>query len=461
MKTQLFVLRSNLPVSAEEAFAWHERPGAFDRLIPPWERVEMLRRGEGIRSGERVELRSRLGPFSLRWLVEHRDYRPGELFRDVQLAGPFARWDHRHEFHSQGPANCMLEDRVEYAVPGGALGRLLGERIVDARLERMFRYRHETTLADLQTHARFAGKGPLSVLVSGSSGMVGSALTPFLATGGHRVGRLVRRASGPPGEGDVAWSPSRDEIDAARLEGFDAVVHLAGENIATGRWTRAKKHRIRDSRVEGTRLLCHALAEAKQPPKVLVCASAIGYYGDRGGELLDEQSPRGEGFLPEVCREWEEATRPAAEAGVRVVNLRIGVVLSPKGGALAKMLMPFRLGAGGPVGNGRQFWSWISIDDLVGAIHHALLTDSLHGPVNAVAPRPVTNLELTRALARVLRRPAMLPLPRPAARLALGEMANALLLSSARVVPRKLEASGYHFRHAELEPTLRHLLGAA
>jgi hypothetical protein len=270
------------------------------------------------------------------------------------------------------------------------------------------------------------------------------------------VARLVRAL--PTAGGDIPWDPAAGRLDPARLEGLDAVVHLAGENIA-GRWTAAKKARIRSSRVEGTRLLAEALAGLKRPPKTLLCASAIGYYGDRGAELLREESPAGTGFLAEVCREWEAAARPAAEKGLRVVHLRIGVVLSPAGGALARMLMPFKLGLGGRIGSGSQFMSWIASDDLSGVIRHALTTESLRGPVNAVAPQAVTNLEFTQTLGRVLRRPTPFPMPAFAARLAFGEMAEALLLASARVEPTRLVASGYRFRAPELEGALRHLLG--
>ena len=296
----------------------------------------------------------------------------------------------------------------------------------------------------------------MKILVSGSTGLVGSALVPFLLTGGHQVARLVR--SQPTAGGEVPWDPAAGRLEATNLEGLDAVVHLAGERI-TGRWTAAKKARIRSSRVQGTRLLAEALAGMKQPPKTLVCASAIGYYGHRGDELLREESPPGAGFLAEVCREWEAAARPAAEKGLRVVHLRIGVVLSAAGGALARMLTPFKLGLGGRIGPGSQFMSWIAIEDLTGAIHHALANESLRGPVNAVAPRAITNREFTKTLGRVLGRPTIFPMPAFAARLAFGQMADELLLASARVEPTRLIASGYKFRTPELEAALRHLLG--
>ena len=298
----------------------------------------------------------------------------------------------------------------------------------------------------------------MRVAVSGSTGLVGSEVVASLSAAGHEVVRLVRRVPAP-GEKAVRWDPEKREIDAAGLEGLDAVVHLAGENVGSGRWTAARKAAIRDSRVDGTRLLCEALAGLARPPKTLVCASAIGIYGDRGEELLTEESPPGTGFLSEVCREWEAASAPAVRQGIRVVALRIGVVLSPRGGALSRMLPPFRAGLGGVFGNGRQYVSWVALDDLAGIVLHALQSGELRGPVNAVAPRPVTNREFTEALGKVLLRPTLLPVPAFALRLAVGrEMADALLLASARVVPRRLEETGYPFRFPELGAALRHLL---
>jgi uncharacterized protein (TIGR01777 family) len=304
----------------------------------------------------------------------------------------------------------------------------------------------------------------MRILVSGSSGLIGSALLPFLTAGGHRVIRLVRSQSEPSTsiQGEVwSWDPERGTMLSVGQEGLEAAVHLAGANIAGARWTEHQKEMIRDSRVKSTRLLCDLLVRRSPPPKVLVCASAIGYYADRGDEILREESAPGSGFLADVCREWEAATRPAVENGIRVVNLRIGIVLSPLGGALAKMLTPFKLGAGGMMGSGRQYMSWIAVDDVIGAIHFALTHESLRGPVNAVAPNPVSNRDFTRTLGRVLSRPTFVPLPAFAARLALGEMADALLLASTRVEPSRLLASGFTFRYPDLEGALRRVLGKA
>jgi hypothetical protein len=295
------------------------------------------------------------------------------------------------------------------------------------------------------------------ILVSGSSGLVGSALRPALAAAGDEVGRLVRPGTNA-GPLDVPWDPAAHRIDAAQLERFDAVIHLAGENIAAGRWNEARKEAIRRSRVDGTLLLTRALAKLQTPPATFVSASAIGYYGDRGDEVLQETSQRGRGFLPAVCVAWESAAEPAEAAGLRVVHHRFGVILSQDGGALARMLLPFRLGLGGPVGSGRQYMSWITLDDAVGAIRHTLDSTSIAGPVNTVSPSPVSNRNFGRTLGRVLRRPAIAALPAFAARLAFGEMADALLLASTRVVPGVLQATGYTYRHPELEMALRHVL---
>jgi uncharacterized protein len=297
----------------------------------------------------------------------------------------------------------------------------------------------------------------MKILLTGSSGLIGRALTPFLTTDGNELTRLVR-SQAPAGSGQISWDPSAGAIRQDALEGFDAVVHLAGETIV-GRWTAGKKARILASRAQGTRLLSESLARLKRPPHVLLSASAIGYYGDRGDQKVDETSSAGSLFLSEVATAWEVATEPAVRGGLRVVNLRIGFVLSAGGGGLAAMLLPFRLGLGGRMGSGRQYMSWVAIDDVVGAVLNALGTPALAGPVNVVAPNPVTNREFTETLGSVLHRPTIFPMPAFAARLLFGEMADNLLLASTRVEPTRLAAAGYQFRFPQLEPALRHVLG--
>jgi uncharacterized protein (TIGR01777 family) len=286
--------------------------------------------------------------------------------------------------------------------------------------------------------------------------MIGAALANSLSAKGHDVVRLTRSPNSPA---DIGWDPDRGTLDAARLEDIDAAVHLAGESIAEGRWNEEKKRRILESREKGTRLLAETIAGLSSPPRVMVSVSAIGYYGDRGNELLREESGPGDLFLSRVCEAWEAAAEPARAAGIRVVHPRIGIVLSTKGGALGATLPIFKLGGGGRIGSGQQYWSWVHLDDVVGAIEHALANESLDGPVNVTAPNALINAEYTKVLGRVLGRPAILPLPAPAARLVVGEMADELLLPSARVEPAKLEVTNYEYRHPELEGALRHLLG--
>lgn len=299
----------------------------------------------------------------------------------------------------------------------------------------------------------------MRVLISGATGLVGSALRERLAGQGHQVLRLMR--SQVEDAQAVHWDPLRGQIDRHALEGMDAVVHLAGENIAAGRWTAGQKARIRDSRVEGTRFLCETLSQLKRPPRILASASAIGCYGDRGDEILREDSPLGRGFLVEVSQAWEGATEAAQAVGIRVAHLRFGVILSTRGGALAKMLLPFKLGLGGRLGDGKQYMSCIALSDAVGAIEHILAEGRLEGAVNVVGPEPVRNCEFTKTLGRVLRRPTFLPVPAFALRLALGEMADALLLSSAKVEPARLVETGFQFRFISLEEALRSELEAA
>jgi len=292
------------------------------------------------------------------------------------------------------------------------------------------------------------------ILVSGGSGPIGTALLPALKTSGCAVTRLVRGAA--TGADQIVWNPTQP-LAADSVSGFDAVIHLAGETIV-GRWTEAKKRRILDSRRQGTGHLAEAVAKAAQRPRVFLSASAVGYYGNRGDEILREDSPSGGGFAAEICRQWEAAAQPAAAAGVRTVQMRLGVVMSGKGGALQKMLPPFRLGLGGRLGDGRQWWSWVSVDDVASAILHVLNHVELQGPVNTVAPQPVTNADFAKTLASVIQRPALFPMPAFAVRLVFGEMGEELFLASQRVEPAKLAASGYHFKHPELQKALEDIL---
>lgn len=462
MSLDIIRIASVLPVSVREVWDWHARPGALGRLLPPWEPIEILEAPPGVDEGNRAVVRLGFGPLGVDWVSEHQAPDPPHAFGDFQVEGPFARWRHRHLFASREEGGTEVEDRIEYELPLEPLAGLAAGGRVRHRIERAVGYRHRVLARDFERHRLSGLEAGLRVAVTGSSGMIGTSLSRLLSTGGHRPIAVTRPGSDPPeaAHGTVGWDVGAGTIDAAALEGLDAVVHLAGESIAGGRWTDERKRRILDSRVDGTRLLSKALAALDRPPRVLVCASAIGVYGDRGDEPLDETEPPGTGFLPDVVRAWEAAADPARAAGIRVVHLRFGLVLWPGGGALERLLLPTWAGLGGRLGSGRQYWSWVTLDDVLGAVLHSIGADALVGPVNVVAPEPLPNAEFVDVLADVMNRPALLPAPAPALRALLGaEMAGELLLSSARVAPAALERTGYRFSDPRLEPALRHQLG--
>jgi uncharacterized protein len=454
-----FTRRSEIDVPVEDLFAWHDRPGAFQRLQPPWESVDIERSDASLAPGSEVVLRMGVvGPIRTRWVAEHTAYDPPHQFRDVQRRGPFALWEHTHEFASLGAQRSAVTDDVTYRLPLGRLGDAVAGRIVRAKLQRMFDYRHRATVGDLAAHARTRGTRPMHIAVTGSTGLIGSALVAFLTTGGHTVTRVTRSA--PAGPDEILWDIEKGEIDVGGLRGVDAVVHLAGEPIGDKRWTDEQKRRILESRTKGTRLIAETLAGMEDGPKTLIVSSGINFYGDRGDEVLTEDSGPGEGWLTDVVKAWEAAADPARAAGLRVVHARTGIVQSPQGGALAKVLPLFKAGIGGKLGSGKQYWSWISLDDVVGLFLHTLTDDDLEGPVNFVAPNPVTNAEYTKVLARVLRRPALIPVPKFGPAVLVGrEAAQDLVFTSERILPEKAEKSGYVFRHTTLEACLRDILG--
>ena len=436
-----------------EVFDWHTRPGAITRLSPPWQPVRVVAETDSLENG-----RAELGlPGGLRWVADHQpdSYDPPRRFVDsigteglaslpVRLA---LRWRHTHDFEELSGERTRVTDRVATPLPARAL-------------RAMFAYRHRQLADDLAAHRRAAahGLGPVTVAITGSSGLVGSALAAFLSTGGHRVIRLVRHPTTEATERQ--WDPANP--DPGLLAGVDAVIHLAGASIA-GRFTDGHRAAIRDSRIGPTRRLAELIANSADGPTVLICASAIGYYGyDRGDQTLTEDSGRGDGFLADVVDEWELATTPAQEAGVRVIRVRTGIVQSPRGGILRLQLPLFRAGLGGRLGDGHQWLSYIGVDDLVDVYHRGLWDTALSGPVNAVAVEPVRNTDYTRALAHVLHRPAALPVPPLGPRLLLGEQgARELACANQRVLPARLQQADHRFRHPDLDQTLRHLLGRA
>ncbi len=442
-----------MPVVARRLYDWHAAPGAFARLVPPWDSVELVSSSGESLADRVLELRMRLGPARLGWRAVHHDHVEGERFADRAERGPFATWNHEHVFQSEAAGSTLI-DRVTWEPPLGALGLAVAGASIGSTLDRVFAFRHARTREDLLRHADIR---PRTIAVTGASGLLGTQLVAFLGGGGHRVRPLVRRAPRTPDE--IRWDPDAGSIDAAALEGVDAVVHLAGESVGD-RWTPARRKAILESREKGTRLLAKALAGLSRRPEVLVSASAVGIYGDdRGDEELDETSTLGTGFLADVCRAWEAATAPASEAGIRVVHARLGVVLTPRGGALANLLPPARLGALGPVGSGRQYMSWVAPDDVLGALLHAIVSPELSGPLNVTSPRPVPQAELARTLGAVLHRPSFMPLPAFAVKLMFGEMGESVLLGGQRVQPSRLIASGYTFARPDLASALAFELG--
>lgn len=442
--------------SRKELFTWHMRPGAFERLSPPWVNIRVEQAGQ-VREGERVSFAILRGPFRVRWEAVHRDIIEGRQFSDIQLKGPFSYWRHIHHFEARDSGG-VLTDRIEYRLPVDLLSAPLIEGRVRRELERLLWFRHERLRRDLARHREQPGKRALRIAVTGASGMIGRSLVAFLSSGGHEVFRLVRR---PPAEGkrEIHWKPHEGVLDPGPLEGLDAVIHLSGENIASGRWSEERKRAIMQSRKTTTRLVSQTLARLRRTPETLICASAVGYYDQVAPETKTEESGKGTGFLADVVEAWERESEPARKAGIRVVNLRMGPILSPTGGALAKMLIAYRLGLGAVVGDGRQFFSWLGLDDLMGVFLLALRQPALSGPVNATSPNPVTNREFTKTLGRVLRRPTILRVPAPVVRVLFGQMGETTLLRGTPVLPAKLLNRGFEFQEPDLEGALRWELG--
>jgi uncharacterized protein (TIGR01777 family) len=443
-------------VPAAEVLAWHGRDSAFERLTPPWAGVTVIESRGTMEPGDGKRLKIKFGPLNTEWRIIH-EALPGEIgFLDRQVSGPFAAWTHEHRFEDDPNGGSWLEDRITLKLPLGSAGnRLAGDRVMHT-VNRNFAFRHQQTRHDLTLHARYADRKPMRIAVTGSTGLIGRRLLPFLKSGGHTVLPIVRKPTGAPGE--ITWNPDRGEIDAKALEGCDAVIHLAGESIAGGRWNPGRKERIRSSRTKGTALLARTIASLEQKPRVFVSTSGIGFYGNRGDELLTEASTTGEGFLAEVCRVWEAAADPARAAGIRVVHPRFGVVLASEGGMLKQLALPFKLGLGGRIGSGKQYVSWIAIDDLLGVLLEAVMNENLEGPVNVVAPGVVTNAEFTKALGRAFRRPTIVPIPAFAIKAAFGEMADELLLVSQRSVPARLNDEQFPYTYPTIDAALRHEL---
>ncbi|MDD9304130.1 MAG: TIGR01777 family protein [Desulfobacter sp.] len=456
MKDEIFTKETLIHVPVEDLFAWHARNGAINRLTPPWSKLCLIsRQGNGIDKGVKVKFKIKVMGIPMIWEAAHVEYLENKLFRDCQKRGPFALWEHTHLFSAKGKNAALMEDRIRFRLPMGFLSRPFYGH-ARRELERIFAYRHRVLKDDMENRAGRIRKQ--RILVSGASGTIGKALVPFLRTCGHEVIRLVRDPK-DKSEDALYWDPYNNILDMDAAGPVDAVISLNGTDISRGRWTPAQRKLIVDSRVIPTRVLVEKMRTMARPPSVFISSSAIGFYGEGGEKILTEESPQGDSFISRVCDQWETASLGAARAGIRTVQLRIGVVLTPGGGALKRMLLPFSLGLGTRISQGRQYMSWISMDDALGGILHILEKKQIHGPVNLTAPAPVTNKVFTKTLGNIFSRPAMFVLPRPLAVFLWGQMGKETLLTSARVVPQILVDTGYDFSHPVLASALAHVLG--
>jgi len=465
----LFNHSSQFPFPVERVFGYHEQAGAIDRLIPPWERTFVLESNDSLRVGSIVKIKNKVGPFSQNLVAEHTEYRANELFVDEMRSGPFSRWKHQHLFESISGVGSRLTDRIEVGLPLAPLGNILGGW-VQGKLESMFRFRHRITLDDLQFADQLSQLGhnpsekPVKIGVSGSSGLIGRRTIELARVLGIEVIRSVRSESK---QQQVRWPrgvKTVQEESLDEIEGLDAWIHLGGVGIADRRWSTQYKQAIRDSRIESTQRIVERLGKLREPPKAFVCASGVGIYADRQDEILDESSSvdpsvTKDDFLAEVARQWESEANVYSEKYGRVALARFGIVLHPRLGALSKMLLPFRMGIGGPVGSGKQYWPWVHVDDAASILLFLALNAQCTGPMNVVAPECLPNRDFSRVLARVLHRPSWIPTPAFALRLGLGQMADPLLLSSARAIPSGLLSAGYKFRFPTLDAALDNLLG--
>ena len=435
---------------------WHSREGAFERLSPQWEKMESISAPPDLAPGGRRVIKMRVGPIKMKWIAEHTDLIEGELFADRMIRGPFKRWEHTHRLKEEN-GTTIVRDEVSYDIPFGFLGRLFGSRYVRTMVTRMFTSREISLIRDIKRHQSFSHLPRKKILISGASGLIGSQLMPFLDTGGHEIIQLVRRK--PTNDCERFWDPQKGDLDPSLFDGIDAVIHLGGVGIGDKRWSKKRKAAILDSRRDSVTLLAKTMASLVNKPEVFIVASAIGIYGNRGDENIDENSGNGEGFLTDTALIWESSADAARAAGIRTIHLRSGIVLTPQGGALGRMLFPFKMGAGGPIGSGKQWMSWISMDDHIAAVQHLMMTSECEGAYNLTAPNPVRQKMFAKTLGRVLRRPSFAPLPGFILRILFGELARPLLLEGQKVHPTRLIDAGFEFEHLNLEDALRDALG--
>lgn len=446
----------------EDVWNWYNSPGAFRRIMPEWEGIAPIEAGALV-NGATTRFKVSLGPVKMMWIARHYDVVSGEVFNDVMEKGPFGKWDHEHRFIGVDSQSSQIRDTVQWKLPFHPLTFWSAPFTVKGRMNQMFAYRTLRVKNDLKRISESADKARHSILVSGSTGLIGLQLCAFLSAAGHQVTRLLRPTTilPPDAKNDdvIRWNDQTGEVIEGDLNGFDTVIHLAGAGIGDKRWSKKRKELVVNSRTTPTKNLATLLSKLENPPSNFLCGSAIGFYGNRQDEILTEDSAPGDNFLAEFCQDWEAAAQPAVDAGIRTVWLRTGLVLTPMGGVLKKLLLPTQLGGGGPVGGGRQYYSWISLDDQIYAIHHLMMTPSCKGVYNLTAPEPVQQKAFAKSLGKVMLRPWFIPVPGFAIRTLFGEMGKALVLDGQRVTPHRLLESGYEFQHTNLTDCFRQCLG--
>jgi len=462
----VFIKRSTIPCNVNTLFDYHERSGGLERLMPPWSGMNIISQKGGIKNDAITIFRINLGkPISFKWVAKHFGYIPNRQFQDQMIKGPFKKWIHTHSFIPQGSDQCILEDKIDYELKFGKISSKIFQKNIQNFLNQVFLYRHRILVNDLYFETIGLEQGK-KILITGSHGLIGSALIPLLSNiGKHKITCLVRSNNSKYSSQSQAfkniifWDPAHNKLNHQELEGYDVIIHLGGENIF-GRWTDIKKNKILDSRIKSTNLLSESLTKLSNPPSLLICASAIGYYGNRPNETLTEESSPAKGFLSEVCQQWENATKHASEIGIRVVNTRFGIVLTPKGGILQKLLEPFKFGVDITLGGNKdRYISWISIEDVIKSIFYSITNKAIRGAVNIVAPKPITYFEFSNILKKILNPKLSIQLNPNLTKLIFGQMSDELLYTNAYVIPEKLISTGYKFFNPELEDTLRLLLG--
>jgi uncharacterized protein (TIGR01777 family) len=456
--SNIFVKKTEFNCSKEELFNWHERDFALERLSPPFDPVEVIKKeGKGIDIGAKVALKMHIGIFPYTWKAKHTEYIQNEMFADIQTKGPFSFWKHTHIITPSDDDKAYLEDRIEYSLPFGFILNKLLKKKIESTLDVIFRYRHKILENDLLLHKESANSKK-SILIAGASGQVGSALIPFLSTGGHKVIRLVRTNKNLS-ENQLFWDPQKGVLDLSKAGKIDVVINLSGENIGEGRWTETKKKKIIDSRTLTTKLLVDEILKMEVPPEVMISASAIGFYGNTGETIVTEENEKGTDFISEVCELWEDAAKPVKKGGTRLVTARIGVVCSPLGGALEKLLTPAKIGFGGKLGNGKQHMSWISMDDILGTFNFFMTEKRCEGPFNLCTNESISNLNMVKLIGKVLKRPSFFTVPSFIIKILFGQMGDEIVLSNMRVKPEKLQNMGYQFIWEDFEAYLKFVLG--